>query len=310
MYIGEEGRHAGETSTRRYGLLATGFLNPGAQVVLGRYGRCRCTTLRMSGSSNPRPPRVIRVRPSCREGAPPLHPWPWQGNAATLVSPDAPRRIHLVDKWAPTDELFFSHAALNMPDWTAATEELGATTQRIRILVDGVPASYAAVLDGLSDREELRCLFLASLRDSGPAAFFWETPPVTSATVQQIFECVVIAAPSLGRTGADPSSFREHLADVPPERGVVCFPSLRGDALLVVPAPRAEPDVYAHLASFVRGAPANQQHELLEAVAAAMRGRIGPEPTWLSTAGLGVPWLHVRLDSTPKYYRFDAYRGV
>ena len=30
-------------------------------------------------------------------------------------------------------------------------------------------------------------------------------------------------------------------------------------------------------------------------------------PTWLSTEGSGVPWLHVRLDSRPKYYHHAAY---
>ena len=33
-------------------------------------------------------------------------------------------------------------------------------------------------------------------------------------------------------------------------------------------------------------------------------------PLWVSTAGLGAPWLHVRLDSRPKYYRFSSYRNA
>jgi hypothetical protein len=28
---------------------------------------------------------------------------------------------------------------------------------------------------------------------------------------------------------------------------------------------------------------------------------------WLSTSGLGVAWLHIRLDSTPKYYQHQPY---
>ena len=39
-----------------------------------------------------------------------------------------------------------------------------------------------------------------------------------------------------------------------------------------------------------------------------MEARIGIQPIWLSTAGMGVPWLHVRLDSRPKYYAFGPYR--
>ena len=30
-------------------------------------------------------------------------------------------------------------------------------------------------------------------------------------------------------------------------------------------------------------------------------------PTWVSTAGGGVAWLHVRLDSAPKYYTHRPY---
>ena len=30
---------------------------------------------------------------------------------------------------------------------------------------------------------------------------------------------------------------------------------------------------------------------------------------WISTAGLGVPWVHVRLDRRPKYYQYDRYRA-
>lgn len=33
-------------------------------------------------------------------------------------------------------------------------------------------------------------------------------------------------------------------------------------------------------------------------------------PFWLSTAGMGVSWLHVRLDERPKYYRFQEYRSA
>ena len=32
------------------------------------------------------------------------------------------------------------------------------------------------------------------------------------------------------------------------------------------------------------------------------------QPRWLSTAGMGIPWVHVRIDSYPKYYRFPPYK--
>ncbi len=33
------------------------------------------------------------------------------------------------------------------------------------------------------------------------------------------------------------------------------------------------------------------------------------KPVWISTAGTGVPFLHVRFDSRPKYYSWDEYKS-
>ncbi|KAK1864801.1 hypothetical protein I4F81_007343 [Pyropia yezoensis] len=68
---------------------------------------------------------------------------------------------------------------------------------------------------------------------------------------------------------------------------------------------------YAHIGAFVRGAPAPAVAALWAAVGDAVTARLATNdgrPLWVSTAGLGVPWLHVRLDNAPKYYRVQAYR--
>jgi hypothetical protein len=62
------------------------------------------------------------------------------------------------------------------------------------------------------------------------------------------------------------------------------------------------------MAAFIRDAPEAQKHELWQAVGAAMAARLDARPVWLSTAGMGVSWLHIRLDSRPKYYGFAPYR--
>ena len=69
-----------------------------------------------------------------------------------------------------------------------------------------------------------------------------------------------------------------------------------------------EPLAYGHLAAFVRLAPEQQRQSLWQAVGEAMSRRICTKPVWLSTAGAGVSWLHVRLDDRPKYYGFGPYR--
>ena len=87
---------------------------------------------------------------------------------------------------------------------------------------------------------------------------------------------------------------------------VATFWNLGGDAMLVAPCP-AETGNFAHLASFSATASAERQDALWKAVGDALVSRIGPEPLWLSTAGHGVGWLHVRLDSRPKYYQHAPY---
>jgi hypothetical protein len=90
----------------------------------------------------------------------------------------------------------------------------------------------------------------------------------------------------------------------------VTFPNLGGDAVLVAPCPGGSPQAYPHLAAFVRAAPMYQQHALWRRVGEAVDAWIGAtsDPVWVSTAGQGVFWLHVRLDSRPKYYNYELYR--
>ena len=89
---------------------------------------------------------------------------------------------------------------------------------------------------------------------------------------------------------------------------VETFSNLGRDAVMVVPCPVGSDSAYGHLASFTRDAPEPQQHELWKAVGKAMQNRLSDKPVWLSTAGMGVSWLHVRLDDRPKYYGFAPYR--
>jgi hypothetical protein len=168
------------------------------------------------------------------------------------------------------------------------------------------PATFAEALRGWRDDATFRSMFNTLLADAPLSAFRWETPPVTTATANRPFEFVLLDSPDLARR-PDPEAFAEHfLAAATAE--VTTFPNLGGDAIMVVPCPLATASAYAHLAAFVRQAPERQRHALWQAVGEAMGRRIESRPVWLSTAGAGVSWLHVRLDDRPKYYGFGAYR--
>jgi len=62
-----------------------------------------------------------------------------------------------------------------------------------------------------------------------------------------------------------------------------------------------------HLASFLRTAPEPQKQEFWQKIGQVVSAKVGKRPLWLSTAGMGVAWLHARLDSRPKYYGYLTY---
>jgi hypothetical protein len=188
------------------------------------------------------------------------------------------------------------------------TIESGRTC-RVTMMRDGKPVAYGEAVERLRDDEGgFRARLIGALAEAPFAAYFWELPPVTRSRATRPFEFVFTESPVLVRIPADASSFEDHFRRVPAGARVAVFPSLGGDATLVVPCPRAPRTVYPHLAAFARNAPAAQQHAFWRRVGDEVATRLDDRPLWLSTSGLGVPWLHVRLDSRPKYYSFAPYR--
>ena len=191
--------------------------------------------------------------------------------------------------------------------WTVRHEELaGFDGVQFSVDLDARPVTVAEVLNRWRTDAGFRSWFNDLLAAVPYTAFRWEMPAVTAETVSRAFEFVVLDDPNLARR-PDPDAFAEHFRDAP-DAGVIEFPNLRGDAILVVPSPVAPSSAYGHLAAFVREAPDIQRHELWQLVGEAVARRVGAAPVWLSTAGAGVSWLHVRLDTRPKYYGYEPYR--
>jgi hypothetical protein len=167
------------------------------------------------------------------------------------------------------------------------------------------PVSRATAFAALVDDRSLRTALTEKLRASRYAAFAWEMPALSAATAELDATFAIIDSPTLARVQPDPSPFAAQLASC--DR-VATFANLGGDAVLIVPSPRAAPAA-THLAAFVRSAPADVIDDLWSAVgqAVAQRRAAKPDPVWISTAGLGVYWLHVRLDDRPKYYRHRPF---
>ncbi len=194
-----------------------------------------------------------------------------------------------------------------MPEakWTVSEEPLAGRTTKLSFHAQQV-LSYADVISLLADDAGFRSLLARTLAGSSYSAFFWEAPPVTSQSVDRPFECVLVEGAALAQLRPDPSPFSSHFRDHR-DQPAIGFPNLSGDAFLIVPTPLAAMTCYTHLACFIRAAPATQVDAFWRLVGSSMRQRLSSSPLWLSTAGMGVSWLHLRLDSRPKYYRHAPY---
>ena len=149
-------------------------------------------------------------------------------------------------------------------------------------------------------------VFLQALRECPFRAFFLETPGVCGASASDTpFQMVLLDAPELVGVVPDKTVFREHFRN---SNEIARFLNLGGDAMLFVPS-----TVYPDMASFSRDAPVALQRALWSRVATFVRKecfRVDPlKPFWISTSGLGVHWLHVRVDTVPKYIRWKRWRG-
>jgi hypothetical protein len=194
--------------------------------------------------------------------------------------------------------------------WTARRQGIAEIQgETIALAADGRALSVGDVIAGWRDDAAFRAFFVAELAATSFAGFFWEMPPVTRGSLSGPFECAVIRGDGLARMRADPADFAEQFDEA--AGSVAAFRNLGGDALLIAPRRISDADCYCHIAAFLRAAPSTQQHELLELLAHKTREMLdtGRERFWISTSGLGVPWVHVRLDSYPKYYQYRRYAG-
>mmetsp|Transcript_35301 Transcript_35301/g.85448 ORF Transcript_35301/g.85448 Transcript_35301/m.85448 type:complete len:246 (+) Transcript_35301:410-1147(+) len=148
----------------------------------------------------------------------------------------------------------------------------------------------------------------------------FETKGVSLHTARRLqFQFVLINSNALhrfGERGSDAHTFASHfMSGYKVVRDVVAFENLGRDARLVAPVPLKDndPESYSHLAKFVREGNESQIDRFFLGVAKEFLNRLASqpdEPVWLSTSGLGVAWLHVRLDSSPKYYEYEPFAAI
>ena len=191
-----------------------------------------------------------------------------------------------------------------MDDWDYSLTALSASVIKYELFTKGKPLSFDDLLSLLKTDQNFQIWFSKLLTESSFEAFRWECPPLTHESVSNATEFVLVHAPSFAARPTNGSAFSKFFND----NHANAFSNLGGDAIMIVPSPKTDPKIYGHLASFIRHAPMDQKQALWALVANETLKNLSQKPSWLSTAGGGVPWLHVRLDKWPKYYHHEPYR--
>ena len=175
---------------------------------------------------------------------------------------------------------------------------------RISVLWSNRPVAFAEYFAACARDASARQVLLDAWSNCEHEAFFWELPPVSDETRGRDFEFIQNPAPGLLHSMPQPDAFAGYFSKT---RSVVEFQNLGNDAQLIVPCPLGVPACYVHLGAFARRAPLAQRHALVQSIARSFERALSPTPLWISTSGTGVAWLHVRLDTRPKYYTHQDY---
>lgn len=191
--------------------------------------------------------------------------------------------------------------------WTPYIIEKTSESRKFGIKEKSKPITQERFLCLLRESVEFIDFYNETLAASGYEAFFWENRPVTHNTLGDSYECSLINTQFLTNRTPDRQTFSQYFKT---GKQVVSFPNRGGDAMLIVPCPDQEKPGYTHVGTFVRQAGEDQIVAFWKTVGEQTLKAIGQEPKWLSTSGLGVYWLHVRIDSRPKYYQTEEYKRL
>jgi hypothetical protein len=188
--------------------------------------------------------------------------------------------------------------------WTTDQTQLDARAHRYSIRSHSGSLSLRQWLGLTATDDTFRSYFNGILAASPFGAYFFETPPATCDSLDAPFEWVLIESDGLQRMRPDTQAFAEHFEK---DALAVRFANLGGDSLLIAPTPDGDPNTHVHLANFARGASPRQLDYFWQLVASEFERSLKADPRWLSTSGLGIGWLHVRIDRHPKYYHHAEY---
>jgi hypothetical protein len=135
--------------------------------------------------------------------------------------------------------------------------------------------------------------------------FFYETSAIINEN--SIYKQKFIENNALQNITQDFSNFSEYI-NKSTNKYVTSFINLSGDTLLIIPMPHKNKN-FTTLKDFIDNANLTQQQHFWQKVAIEIRKLIinNNKKFWVSTHGLGVNYLHVRICSQPKYYQTKQF---
>lgn len=129
---------------------------------------------------------------------------------------------------------------------------------------------------------------------------FWETSVAKDGDESRYRVKTKSAARALPMTlPADTSAFKKHLKN---KKSPVSFLSKSNPPTLLVVLPNTGKN-FSHIGTFYASSTLTEKRALWKKVAIELEKKLNKSGmVYVSTHGLGVAWLHIRLSGTPKYY--------
>jgi len=190
--------------------------------------------------------------------------------------------------------------------------------------------TYAEAINFLKKKEVnfINCLMSAlknAIDGYELGAYFWECPPVSKKTINKPFEFVVTKSDALTDIKQqDYSAYEEYLNKeenyfnygcsflvLDQDEGKLIIPTLCYSRTETEEGIKTEIEDYRNISEFVYHSPYSQSSEFWSEVGRVLEEELNKGGVrWLSTYGLEVHYLSVRIDKQPKYYQHEEYKQL
>ena len=138
--------------------------------------------------------------------------------------------------------------------------------------------------------------------------YFWEHPKLIADSLMDEYEVSIVESKRLNFVKPNSNPFSQYFKG---DDSVVTFSNRGGNAILIVPEPDKNSNDFSTISRFVNNAETSLSIEFFKTVFGEWYRNFKGNTNYLylSTHGLGVHWLHVRIDEYPKYYHTEIYKS-